>query len=150
MKNLLIRIIEPTFMLVVCLLILFKLSCCNRPDPETTLQVRTKLLTASTWKIEEVNVDGVDQTSLFQNLTLRFTATGFNSSNGEPVWPTSGTWTFGDSEGVLIQRSDGIEMHIEALDDRTLVLSFMWPTTTLGGGRANSIAGSHRFRFVTG
>src|SRR5689334_18243453 len=115
-------------------------SCKGKDDPAPTAASKiTDLLDAGTWQIQAVSVDGVAHTDLFTNMKLTFTATGFTTVNGGPVWPSNGTWTFTDKDATAFTRSDGIVVTINQIDNSNLILSLTWTKTTLGG-RVNSIS----------
>ncbi|CAN5415098.1 hypothetical protein BH09BAC3_BH09BAC3_05410 [soil metagenome] len=118
----------------------------NDPAPTTQDQVKAKLV-SGVWKIQSVTVDGVDKTSVYPGLTLQFTATTYSSSNGKPVWATSGTWEFTSSDATTIKRDDNIEVTVQATDT-SLKLTLNWPTGTLGGGRVGSVKGVNIFTFT--
>ena len=67
-------------------------------EPSATEQVKT-VLTSGAWKIQSVAVDGTDQTSVYKGLSLSFTNTSVNATNGGAVWPSSDTWKFTDETG---------------------------------------------------
>lgn len=104
------------------------------------------LLKSGTWKIKTVTVDGADKLSLFTGMTLNFSATNFTSTNGAPVWPASGTWTF-NSDKTFLTRGDGVVVFVDNITEPSLGLSLSWSKTTVGGGRAGSVAGAHVFTF---
>lgn len=124
------------------------LSFCNQNNQTPSAQdiVKAKLI-SSNWKMQSVNVDGVDQSVVYKGLTLRFTSTTYSTTNGGIVWPSSGLWNFLNSDGTMIKRDDGLEIMV-AVTDTTLKLSLNWPITTLGGGRVISIKGQNVFNFV--
>src|SRR3979490_1519167 len=81
-----------------CLLVVQFTGCGGKKnDPTPTAQdvVKAKL-TAKNWTMQTVTVDGVDKTSVYAGLTIKFTETGYSTSHGGAVWPSSGTWTFAD------------------------------------------------------
>jgi hypothetical protein len=130
-------------------------ACKNDPDPvkpeeDTPQQKVTKLLTAQTWKVQGVTVDGLDASELFPNLTITFTSTGFTTTNGGPVWPASGTWSFasGDTDGKKIARADGKEVTIITIDENTLKCTLHWDETVFEGGRNRALEGEHSFTFT--
>ena len=82
--------------------------------------VTLKQLTAGTWQMSSVTVDGVNQNALFTGLTLTFTATGYTAVNGDPVWPASGTWSFADADKKTIVRNDGVTVNLESISDNSL------------------------------
>ena len=126
-------------------------SGCSKSDPtpaaETDAMKNTKLLTTGTWNVQTVQVDGMDKTIVYKDLKLTFTSTGFTSIGGGSVWPTTGTWKFTDDTGKVITRGDGLAINVNEISTTKLVVSLAWSKTTLGGGRIESIAGSHVFTF---
>lgn len=86
-----------------------------------------------------VTVDGADKLSLFTGMTLNFSATNFTSTNGAPVWPASGTWTF-NSDKTFLTRGDGVVVFVDNITEPSLGLSLSWSKTTVGGGHAESVA----------
>jgi hypothetical protein len=125
---------------------LFFVSCGG--DAPSAAEVTTKQLVSAGWKISNVQVDGTDQTALYTNMSLSFSATTFTSSNGAPVWPGSGTWVFTDNTAKTIKRNDEVEMTIVEVTETSLKLSLYWATGTLGPGRTASVSGKHVFTFV--
>jgi hypothetical protein len=141
-KNIL-KFILPT--LLVCLLLF--IAGCDRGEPSIE-KINRALVTANTWKISSVMVDGVDRTNLFANFSLKFTDTNFSTTNGGPVWPASGTWSFVDETAMVIKRNDNVTVTIATISESSLVLALQWETTTFAGGRKSSVAGDHVFTFV--
>ena len=123
-------------------------SCGGKSDPGPSAQdlVKAKLL-ANSWVLQSVMVDGIDQTVVYKGLTLKFTATNYNTTNGGVIWPASGTWLFNSIDGKTIKRDDGTIISVEATDS-SLKLAFTWSVTTLSGGKVNSLKGMHIFTFV--
>ena len=105
------------------------------------------LLTSATWKMSTVTVDGADKTSIYKDLKLTFTSTGFTSVNGGAVWPASGTWDFTSAEATAIKRNDGVEVTLQEVTDASLKLALIWNKNTLGPGRIESVSGQHVFSF---
>lgn len=121
---------------------------CGKNDPAINEAQRvTALLTSASWKIQGVMIDGADKTSLFQNLSLAFTDKTFSSTNGNAVWPPTGSWTFTSDQAKAFTRNDGIQVSIQEAGNTTLILSLVWTKTTLGSGRATSIPGTMVFTF---
>lgn len=120
---------------------------CKGKDPQPSEQdvVKTKLA-SSPWTLQSVTVDGVDQTAVYQGLTITFTATTYTTTKGGIVWPASGTWSFTDDTATAIKREDGTEVKVEATDT-SLKLTLTWAKTTLGTGRVESVKGLHVFTF---
>lgn len=140
------RPIVYLFSLAVVIL-LSVLAGCGDSSP-SAIEVTSNQLRANQWRISSVMVDATDQTALFTNMTLSFTATDYTTTNGKAVWPASGTWAFSDDSGKKIKRSDNVEVSITEITDTTLKLSLNWATGTFGPGRVSSIAGNHVFSFV--
>lgn len=116
------------------------------PAPNET-EAMANILTSGTWKIQTVTVDGATQTSVYPGLTLIFTSESFTSTNGGSVWPSSGTWKFGDATGNSINRGDGIAIQISNASTSGLALSLTSTKTTLGSGRTSGLTGNHTFTF---
>jgi len=133
---------------IIILFVLAFLTGCGSGDSPSAKEVITNMLTAHSWKLSSVTVDGIDQTSLFNNMTLSFTATSFTTTNGGLVWPASGTWTFKDEEGKIIVRGDGLEVNLIEVKDDSLNMSLTWNKNTFGPGRVGSIAGVHIFKMI--
>ena len=134
------------FLLAVTLAAVTLLSGCKSDDP-TPQQANMKKLTSGAWTVSQVTVDGVDQSSLFTGMTLQFTKTTYTATNGVPVWPTSGSWTFVDKTGKLIRRDNELDITIVAISTSELKLSLDWDQDTYSGGRRRSVAGEHLFTF---
>lgn len=115
-------------------------------EPTAAEQVKT-ILTSGAWKIQSVAVDGADQTNVYKGLSLSFTNTLVNATNGGVVWPASDTWKFTDDTGKSIIRGDGIQVTVEEATATKLVLKLTWTKTTLGSGRINSVKGVNVFTF---
>jgi hypothetical protein len=97
--------------------------------------------------MSSVSVDGTDKTSLYKDLSLKFTATGFTSTSGGVIWPASGTWTFTSADATAIKRDDGLEVTLQEVTDTSLKLALTWSKTTIGPGRVESVNGKHVFSF---
>ena len=138
------------FLSILALLAITLFSSCDKPvTPPTPEEITSALLTASgvTWKIQDVKVDGVDKTSLFTGLTLKFTAGSFTTTNGGPVWPASGTWMFTSDQATTIRRNDNIEVQVQ-VTATSLKLTLAWDKDTIGPGRSKSVHGQHVFSFA--
>lgn len=134
-----------TKVLQVLMVVSLLFTGCDKNDPESATD-KTKRLLKSTWQLESLMVNNTEQTSMFPNLILTVTDGSYTTQNGEPVWPTSGTWSLTNTTTVL--RSDNVVITIDELTATTLVLSFQWEDTTLGEGRVQSISGVHVFEFT--
>lgn len=116
------------------------------PAPSEAQRV-TGLMTASPWKIQSVTVDGTNQNSMFPSTNLTFTSTSYTSTGGGLVWPASGTWSFQSGSTTVFVRSDNMPVTIESISATAMTLSLTWSSTTLGGGRTESLQGKHVFTF---
>jgi hypothetical protein len=117
------------------------------PDEDTEVGRVTGLLASGTWKISSVTVDGVAK-NMFTGLTLTFDSRNIlAATKGEPVWPTSGSWSFTDDTATAITLGNQTAVGIDAIDENKLTLSLNWTKTTIGPGRVSSIAGKHVFVF---
>ena len=124
---------------------MLQLASCKKPDPKPAeTEVVKGKLTSAGWTLQNVTVDGIDQTAVYQGLTLNFTATIYTTTKGGLVWPASGTWSFTDDTATTIKRDDGTEIKVEATDI-LLKLTLTWAKTTLGTGRVGSVKGLHVF-----
>ena len=136
-----------------CLWVLFilTLAACGGggDDPAPSKKDEVKgILTSATWKVQSVTVDGTDHTDIYKDMTLKFTSLSYNTTDGMPVWPAIGTWTFTDDTATAFRRDDGVEVDILEATGNSLKLGLLWDETTLGSGRSASIAGDHVFSFV--
>jgi hypothetical protein len=131
-------------LLVVFLAILALVCSCSKDDGESAI-ARTERLLQSTWQLERLMVDGVDQTSLFSNLVITISNGNYTTQNGEPVWPASGTWSLTDEN--TITRDNNTEVTIVSLNETNVTLQLHWDSDTFSPGRTASVAGEHVFEF---
>src|SRR6478609_1777892 len=136
------RKVVLAFLAVVTLATLIHLSGCTTgggdPTPAPVSkqeEVKAKLM-SPTWKMQSVMVDGTDKTSIYKDLSLKFTTSGFTSTNGGAVWPATGTWSFTDENATAVKRDDGLEVQLQEVTDSSLKLALTWSKTTLGPGRS--------------
>ena len=135
---------------VLALLSIGFLSSCGSSSDAPTISKQDQvkaILTASTWKVNTVSVDGVDKTITYKDLGLTFTDTGFTSVGGGAIWPASGSWTFTTAAATAIKRDDGLEVTIQEATATSLKLGLTWNKTTLAPGRSQSLSGAHVFSF---
>lgn len=116
-------------------------------EPSASDKVRA-LLIAGEWPVQSVQVNGVDRTSVYTGLSLRFTQSSYSTTQGRAVWPGSGTWQFTDDSATTLLRNDGLEVRIGSITHTRLELELTWTQQTLGHGRIASVAGRHVFVFV--
>ena len=147
----LFKIVVPAVVIINLLLVILALTSCGggggdpTPTPVSKQDEVKAKLTSPTWKMQSVTVDGADKTTLYKDLTLKFTASGFTSTNGGAIWPATGTWTFTSTEATAIKRDDGLEVKLQEVTDASLKLGLTWSKTTLG--RVESVSGAHVFSF---
>jgi hypothetical protein len=137
-------------LLIIVSLITFSNCGDTKKDPEPTeAEKTTKLLTAATWKLQSLTIDGVSDDKFFKGLTITFSATGYTTTNGDPIWPASGTWDYSDgpTSARKIKRNDNVEVTIDEITASNLTLSLQWDKTTTGG-RTSSIPGKHIFKLT--
>ena len=144
MKN---TILRTSLSAMILASILFIVACDSSTGP-TAKEEATTLLTSSAWKMQSVSVDGTDQSTVYAGLAITFTATGFSTTKGGPVWPATGSWTFKDDTAKSIVRNDGIEVSLIEVTTSKLVLKLTWAKTTIGPGRAASVGGQNTFTFT--
>lgn len=128
---------------------LISLSSCGNNEPSISKedQVKAKLI-ASSWSMNSVTVDGTDRSSVYANLKVTFTSSGFTTLNGGVIWPASGTWSFTSADATSITRNDGLVVTLQEVTDTSLKLALTWSKTTLGPGRVESVSGQHVFSFT--
>lgn len=150
MKHQFKKYAQKSFQLIVFVLLVTNLPGCKDEDnnQEPSQQdVVTANLSSGIWKVQSVTVDGTDKTSIYSGLTLTFTSGSFATTNGGPVWPATGTWTFTDNTATTIKRNDGLEIQLQEVNISSLKLGLVWATNTLGSGRSESVKGQHVFTF---
>lgn len=141
------KLLTRTISVIAVALTITLFANCDDKDSPTAQETQLKKLSAKTWSIQSVEIDGVDHTALFQGMTLSITKNSFSATNGGDVWPASGTWEFADERATLITRGDNVSITIEVLADSQLSFSLAWNETTFGPGRGKSISGTHVFNF---
>lgn len=131
---------------VLCLTFIMLFTACSEEEPAPSDAVLSKLK-SKTWNVSSVQVDGVDQTTLFAGMTLTFTVKDYQVNPANAIWPASGTWQFTDKEGTVITRNDGLEITVAEITESSLKLSLQWSKNTFGAGRIASVSGQHLFTF---
>jgi hypothetical protein len=64
---------------------------CKEKEVISAEKIQLTKLSAKTWQIHSLVVDGSDQTSLYPGLTLTFSKGIFVATNGKEIWPSNGT-----------------------------------------------------------
>ena len=96
------------------------------------------------WVGHQRRLDVSDQFSGFKLTVGDFTYTTVNALPS--AWPASGTWSFANDSGTLVDRSDGVQITV-AVSTSSLKLSFS--VTGLGsGGRTKGVDGEYVFDLV--
>jgi hypothetical protein len=127
---------------ILTALLLFSGCGDNTTEPESE-RVK-KLLIAGEWSVQNVNGNAIDLTSVYKNLKLTFKDGTFTSSGGEPIWPSSGSWSFTDTSAKKISAGN-LEITIIEVTDKKFSYSLPWTKTTVTGGRIESIPGDITF-----
>jgi len=119
---------------------------CKGDDPGIRLEdlqneTRTKLI--GTWNSITITKDNADVTGEFSAFTIDFSSTGFSTTNGEGIWPTSSSWDFKTGSSDVIIRNDLVEISLTfSANDTDLSMAF---SLSNPGGRITSIAGEYVF-----
>jgi hypothetical protein len=122
-------------------------SSCDKTDDPTAQELQLRKLTGKTWVMQSVSVDGVDRSSLFDNMQLTITENTFTTTNGGRMWPASESWRFSNTQGTVVERGDQLVINILEVTAVSLKLSLTWTETTFSPGRSKSIAGEYIFSF---
>ena len=116
-------------------------------DPVEATEEENQLesLSTSAWTMTSITLDGVDATSNFSGLILTIKSDKTYSTNGEydPVWPSSGTFTFGSDLNTLT-RDDGVSMTV-SVSETSLSITFTYADA---GGRIDALPGDYVFSFT--
>lgn len=121
------------------------LSSCKKDDAPSPVTVQLQKL-STTWKVSSVINDNQDVTSQYAGFLLIIDELNYTAQNGGNPWPASGTYTFQEGDLNTLQRSDGTEVTIDEITDKSLILSFNY--NALSGGRLNGITGNFTFSFT--
>jgi len=130
-----------SFVFAICVVLLASTACKHKNDPQPDL------LLQKTWIVKKVEVDGMDKTSAFSNMTLKFSPGKYTATNGGDVWADNGTWSYAKNSSTLIIRGDGVQVTISEITEKNLQLNFTWLETTFKGGRIMGIKGNNTFMF---
>jgi hypothetical protein len=128
-------------------ILLFPTICLLGCEDEPTVKEKTEaMLISGEWNKPIVTVDGIDESALYQDFTIKFTSNSYTSSGGSPLWPSSGTWTFKDESAKVLILDNTKEIQINEITDVNLELAIQNDNTTFTSGRVNSIKGKNVFR----
>lgn len=142
-----IKKLLATFSLIFIVALVVNISGCKNSDP-TAKTTNTALLAAQQWTLQSLKINGVNETDLYKDLTLKFESSIYQATNGEPIWSSSGTWSFTDDTAKSFVIEDDVLVTVEQLDQTSLKISLTWNSTTFEEGRAKSVEGEHEFTFT--
>jgi hypothetical protein len=139
-RNRLSILLPPLF---IAILISTKFMACSSDDPGNPVMAK---LTSGPWSVTSVTVDGTNQNDMFMGFTITFyTDLTYTTTNGNVVWPASGSWNFSDGTNTKLMRSDGIDVELTEITETSLSMKLHWDADTFGPGRSGSIEGEHVF-----
>ncbi len=115
------------------------------PVEQTEEEKQLESLSASAWTMSSTTLDGADATENFSGLVLTLKEDKTYSTNGsyDPVWPSSGTFTFGSDINTLT-RDDGVSM-TTTVSETSLTITFTYADS---GGRIDALPGDYVFNFT--
>mgnify|MGYP003957206999 CR=1 FL=1 len=121
-------------------------SVADDPAEQTEEEKQLESLSASAWTMSSITLDGADATSNFDGLVLTIKSDKTYSTNGsyDPVWPSSGSFTFGSDINTLT-RDDGVSMTI-SVSETSLTVTFTYADS---GGRIDALPGDYVFSFTS-
>ena len=121
-------------------------SVADDPAEQTEEEKQLESLSASVWTMSSITLDGADATSNFDGLVLTIKSDKTYSTNGsyDPVWPSSGSFTFG-SDIKTLTRDDGVSMTI-SVSETSLTITLTYADS---GGRIDALPGDYVFSFTS-
>ena len=121
-------------------------SVADDPVEQTEEEKQLESLSASAWTMSSITLDGADVTTNFSGLVLTIKSDKTYSTNGsyDPVWPSSGSFTFGSDINTLT-RDDGVSMTI-SVSETSLTITFTYADS---GGRIDALPGDYVFSFTS-
>lgn len=134
--------LRKAFFGILFFALLFTNACKKKTVEPDARTVQLEKLT-STWKVKNVENDGTDVTSQYTGFTLIIDQLTYSTQQGGNPWPASGTYDFKGDDLTKLVRSDNVEVSIDEITDKTLVLTFNY--STVNGGRVNGITGDFTF-----
>ena len=120
-------------------------SVADDPTEQTEEEKQLESLSASAWTMSSITLDGADVTTNFSGLVLTIKSDKTYSTNGsyDPVWPSSGSFTFGSDLNTLT-RDDGVSMTI-SVSETSLTITLTYADS---GGRIDALPGDYVFNFT--
>jgi hypothetical protein len=124
---------------------------CKKSDP-TTEDIQNQIsrkFQSSTWKVRNVQRDGVDVTSDYSGFMLNIGSGTYTTVNGSLAWPASGTWAFKSQSTTQVIRDGSIPVDF-VFDDpnKSLTLTFTITQSTYTNGRTSALQGGYIFSLV--
>ena len=121
-------------------------SVADDPTEQTEEEKQLESLSASAWTMSSITLDGADVTTNFSGLVLTIKSDKTYSTNGsyDPVWPSSGSFTFGSDINTLT-RDDGVSMTI-SVSETSLTITLTYADS---GGRIDALPGDYVFSFTS-
>jgi hypothetical protein len=121
-------------------------SVADDPTEQTEEEKQLESLSASVWTMSSITLDGADVTTNFSGLVLTINSDKTYSTNGsyDPVWPSSGSFTFG-SDIKTLTRDDGVSMTI-SVSETSLTITLTYADS---GGRIDALPGDYVFSFTS-
>ena len=121
-------------------------SVADDPTEQTEEEKQLESLSASAWTMSSITLDGADVTTNFSGLVLTIKSDKTYSTNGsyDPVWPSSGSFTFGSDLNTLT-RDDGVSMTI-SVSETSLTITLTYADS---GGRIDALPGDYVFSFTS-
>ena len=114
-------------------------------DNQKTLLINNGL----SWTLGTVTKDGLDVTDQFAGFKLTVGDFTYTTVNALPsAWPASGSWSFANEAGTLVDRNDGVQITVSV---STTSLKLTFNVTGLGdGGRVKGVDGTYIFDLIPG
>jgi len=145
MKSIKHILLSVLMVIALSAMVTFMSSCGGGDDPgpgsDPVAENMTKLQ-SGTWKIQTVTVNSTDQTTLFSGFTIKFNASTYTVTNGDPIFPSSGNYSGNLSHLTL---DGGVPTIGYEVTDTSLKMTLTWSKNTFGSGKAESISGTHVF-----
>jgi hypothetical protein len=124
-------------------------SCNPNPDPLPPsleeLQAETTARLTGTWSLASATRDNIDASGEFSGFTVTFSPAGFTTTNGQGVWPDTGSWRFMPGSSDTILRDFNVETLLVFTNNDTQLKMSFYAEATAGSGRTTGVAGNYVF-----
>jgi hypothetical protein len=119
-------------------------SVADYPAEQTEEEKQLESLSSSAWTMSSITLDGADATANFDGLVLTLKSDKTYTTNGcyDPVWSSSGSFTFGSDINTLT-RDDGVSMTV-SVSETSLTVTFTYADSD---GRIDALPGDYVFSF---